>query len=287
MFSEQFIDYLKLMRLHKPIGIFLLLWPTLWALWIAAGGIPSAQILFVFVAGTVLMRSAGCAINDFADRDFDPQVARTRERPIAAGRVAPEAAVRLFVAVSLIAFGLLTSLKNVLAIGLSIPAALLAASYPFTKRWISLPQAVLGIAFSWGIPMAWAAVQHAVNWPEALMLMTINFCWVMAYDTWYALVDIADDRKAGVKSSAILFGQHAKLIIALLNATALVLLLQLGIQHGFGVGYDTGIAVASACAAYQQWIARDGKPEHCFRAFLANNYFGAAVFLGFVAQYWR
>ncbi|HVT36098.1 MAG TPA: 4-hydroxybenzoate octaprenyltransferase, partial [Nevskiaceae bacterium] len=196
MLSEKFVDYLKLMRLHKPIGIFLLLWPTLWALWIAAGGVPPAQVLFVFVAGTVLMRSAGCAINDFADREFDPQVARTRDRPVATGRVAPDEAVRLFVAVSLIAFGLLTSLKNVLALGLAIPAALLAGTYPFTKRWISLPQAVLGIAFSWGIPMAYAAVQHRVNWPEALQLMTINFCWVMAYDTWYALADRADDVKA-------------------------------------------------------------------------------------------
>jgi 4-hydroxybenzoate polyprenyltransferase len=282
---EQFVDYLKLMRLHRPIGIFLLLWPTLWALWFAAGGVPDLQVLVVFVVGTVLMRSAGCAINDYADRDIDPRVARTRDRPLAAGRIQPEQAVRLFVVISLIAFGLLTSLRDVQAILLSIPAAALAASYPFMKRWISLPQAYLGLAFSWGIPMAFAAVRQSVDWLLCLELMLANVCWVMAYDTYYAMVDRADDLKIGVKSSAILFGRHDRLAIALLQGAALILLLQIGINHGRENWFFGGIAVAAWLAAHQQWITRRREPAACFRAFLNNNYFGAAIFLGLALDY--
>jgi 4-hydroxybenzoate polyprenyltransferase len=282
---EKLVDYLKLIRLHRPIGIFLLLWPTLWALWFAAGGLPDLRVLLVFVAGTVLMRSAGCAINDYADRGIDPLVARTKDRPIAAGRVQPQEAVRLFVAISLIAFGLLTSLKNVPAILLAIPGAALAASYPFMKRWLAIPQAYLGLAFSWGIPMAFAAVNHVVDWRLAIPLMAANVCWVIAYDTLYAMVDREDDLKIGVKSSAILFGRHDRLIVALLHGAALLILIQLGLNTGRGQPYYAGIAVAAWLAVYQQWITRDREPAACFKAFLHNNYFGAAIFAGLVLDY--
>jgi 4-hydroxybenzoate polyprenyltransferase len=276
--KDKLLDYGQLMRLHRPIGIFLLLWPTLWGLWFAAGGMPPLQILLVFVAGTVLMRSAGCAINDYADRGFDPLVARTRDRPIASGRVAPDEAVRLFVAVSLIAFGLLTSLRNVPAMLLAVPAAALAASYPFAKRFLAAPQAVLGIAFSWGIPMAFAAVQRRVDWPLALLLMAANVAWVFAYDTFYAMVDRPDDLKVGVRSSAILLGAHDRWVTALLQALALVLLLAAGWERG--LSYKLGLAVAALCAAYEQWLIRERDPAACFRAFLHSNWFGAAVFAG-------
>jgi len=282
---QKFTAYLQLMRLDKPIGIFLLLWPTLWALWFAAGGMPSWHVLLVFVGGTVLMRSAGCAVNDFADRDVDPRVARTRERPIAAGRITPDEAVRLFVAIALIAFGLLSSLKNTLALVLSVPAVMLAATYPYMKRFISLPQAYLGLAFSAGIPMAYAAVQHRVPALEVTMLIAANLCWVMAYDTWYAMVDREDDLKIGVKSSAILFGRHDRLMVALLQATALLILIQLGLMQGRGEFYNGGIAVAAFLAAWQQWSTRDRAPQACFAAFLNNNYFGAAIFVGLALDY--
>ncbi len=285
LMTSKFRDYLLLMRVDRPIGIYLLLWPTLWALWFAADGVPSLHVLLVFVVGTVLMRSAGCAINDFADRDVDPRVARTKDRPLAAGRITPEEAVRLFVAVSLIAFGLLTSLKNTLCLVLAVPAVLLAAGYPFFKRFFSMPQAVLGLAFSWGIPMAYAAVDHAVDWTQALPLMAANICWVIAYDTWYAMVDRADDLKIGVKSSAILFGRHDRLLIALLQGAALLLLIQLGLNNGRGEPYYAGIAVAALLSVHQQWITRDRDPAACLRAFLNNNWLGMAIFAGLAADY--
>ncbi len=277
---QKLIDYCRLMRLDRPIGIYLLLWPTLWALWLAADGVPGLQILGVFVLGTVLMRSAGCAINDYADRDFDPHVDRTRERPLAAGRVTPEEAVRLFVAVSLIAFGLLTSLKNTLALMLAIPAVVLAASYPFAKRWLAMPQAVLGLAFSWGIPMAWAAVLHRVDWLPVALLMAANLCWVIAYDTYYAMVDRDDDLRIGVKSSAILFGRHDRRVILILQLTALALLGLLGLLLELGMAWNLGLLVAMLLALHQQWITRQRDPATCFRAFLINHYFGAAIFIG-------
>lgn len=282
--TGKFRDYLLLMRVDRPIGIYLLLWPTLWGLWFAARGVPDLHVLLVFVAGTALMRSAGCAINDFADRGIDPHVARTKDRPLAAGRVTAEEAVRLFVAVSLIAFGLLTSLKNTLALALSIPAVVLAAGYPFMKRFISMPQAVLGLAFSWGIPMAYAALRHEVVWGEVLPLMVANVSWVIAYDTWYAMVDRADDLKIGVKSSAILLGRHDRLTIALLQATALIALGWLGRETGRGGIYFGGLAVAAWLAAWQQWITRGRDPQACFRAFLHNNWFGLAIFVGLAAD---
>lgn len=286
-YREKLKDYWQLTRMDRPIGIYLLLWPTLWALWMAAGGVPSPHVLLVFMVGTVLMRAAGCAINDYADRDFDPHVARTKDRPVAAGRVKPDEAVRLFVVLSLIAFGLLTSLKNTQTILLAIPAAILAGSYPFMKRWISIPQAYLGLAFSAGIPMAFSAIQHTVPWAVVIPLIVANVCWVIAYDTLYAMVDREDDLKIGVKSSAILFGRHDRLIVALLHGAALLILIQLGLNSGRGAAFFAGIAVAAWIAVYEQWMTRDRDPQACFKAFLNNHYFGAAIFIGLAVDFMR
>jgi 4-hydroxybenzoate polyprenyltransferase len=270
-------DYLLLMRLHKPIGIWLLLWPTLWALWFAAGGVPPLKVLVIFVLGTVLMRSAGCVVNDLADRDFDPRVERTKDRPMAAGRVTPQEAVRLFVVLCLMAFGLVTQL-NLTTVLLSLPAVALAASYPFAKRFHSMPQAHLGLAFSWGIPMAFAAVQRPVPWLLCGELMLANVLWAIAYDTFYAMVDRADDLRVGVKSSAILFGRHDLLATRILQGAVIVLLALAG-RH-LGHGYAAGVGVAAILCGYQQWLARARDPAGCFRAFLNNAWLGAAVFAG-------
>jgi len=277
-------DYALLMRLDKRIGIYLLLWPTLWALWLAAGGLPPLDLLAVFVLGTILMRSAGCVINDYADRDFDPHVERTRTRPIAAGRVAPREALVLFVVLCLIALAVAWRL-NAQALWLSLPAVALAASYPFAKRFHGLPQAHLGVAFSWGIPMAYAAVRGAVPWGEAGALMAANLCWVIAYDTWYAMSDREDDLKIGVKSSAILFGRHDRLIVGLLHLAALLLLAWIGARAGRGWLYWLGLAAAAACAVREQGMTRARERGPCFEAFLDNNRFGAAVFLGLALDY--
>jgi len=274
-------DYAQLMRLDRPIGIWLLLWPTLWALWFAARGVPPWRLLLIFVLGTVLMRSAGCVINDYADREFDPHVARTRQRPIAAGRVSPRAALRLFAVLCLLAL-LIALPLNAPALWLSLPAAALAASYPFAKRFHSLPQAHLGLAFSWGIPMAYAAVRGAVPWAEAGLLMAANVCWVIAYDTLYAMADRADDLKIGVKSSAILFGRHDRLIVGLLQSAALLMLVCLGRVAQCSLFYYLGLALAAGLAVRQQWQVRERDPSACFAAFLDNNRFGAVVFVGVV-----
>ncbi len=284
-YIAKFRDYLLLMRADKPIGIFLLLWPTLWALWFASGGMPTLHVLLVFVGGTVLMRSAGCAINDFADRDFDPQVARTKARPLVTGRITPEEAVRCFVVIALIAFGLLTSLKNTLAILWAIPAVLLAALYPFTKRVFAMPQAILGLAFSAGIPMAYAAVLHRVEWAPVLHLVAANLCWVVAYDTLYAMADREDDLRIGVKSSAILFGRHDLTLVALLHATSLLLLAHLGWSSGRGGLFFAALAAAAALATAQQHQIRKREPAACLQAFLQNNYFGLIIFLGLALDY--
>lgn len=281
----KFGAYTRLMRLDRPAGIYLLLWPTLWALWFAAEGVPDLHVLIVFVLGTVLMRSAGCAINDYADRDFDGHVERTRQRPLAAGEIDPQEAIRLFVGVSLMAFGLLTSLKNTLAIALAVPAVLITVAYPFAKRYVHMPQAVLGIAFSWGIPMAYAAVQHQVPWAAALLLMVANACWVIAYDTYYAMVDRPDDLKIGVKSSAIFFGRYDRLAILSLQAIALVLLAAMGAWTGRGLFYAMGLLAAAALAIWHFRITRGGEGPACLRAFLQNHWFGAFVLLGLAADY--
>lgn len=275
-------DYALLMRLDKPIGILLLLWPTLWALWFAAHGTPPLDLLAVFVAGTVLMRSAGCVINDYADRRFDPQVERTRNRPLAAGRVSPREALVLFAVLCLLALAIASQLKAA-ALWLSLPAVALAASYPYAKRFHSLPQAHLGIAFSWGIPMAFAAVHGSVDWSLAGLLMAANLCWVIAYDTLYAMVDRDDDRRAGVRSSAILFGRWDLRIVACLHGGAVLLLIEAGLRAGWSTVYFAGVAVAAWLAAWQQWQVRRRERTACFKAFLDNNRFGAAVFLGLLA----
>ncbi|MHB8622098.1 MAG: 4-hydroxybenzoate octaprenyltransferase [Sulfuricaulis sp.] len=275
-------DYVLLMRLHRPIGALLLLWPTLWALWIAGHGWPGWHIFTVFVLGVWLMRSAGCVINDYADRDFDPHVARTRDRPIAAGRVSPHAALVLFVGVCLVAFTLVLTL-NRLTIELSFVGAFLAATYPFIKRYTHLPQFYLGVAFGWGIPMAFAAQTGGiptVGW----VLFAANVCWSVAYDTTYAMVDRADDIKVGVKSTAILFGRYDRALVFVFHVLTLALLVVTGALAGLGLRYYAGLVAAFGFALYQQRLIRQRERDGCFRAFLNNNWFGAAVFAGLLLQ---
>lgn len=276
-------DYAQLMRLHRPIGSLLLLWPVLWALWFAGAGRPNALVFVVFVAGVVLMRSAGCVINDYADRGFDPHVERTRDRPLASGRVSPREALVLFVLLSLIAFMLVLSM-NRLTILLSFVGAALAASYPFMKRWTHLPQFYLGAAFGWGIPMAFAAQTGALP-ADAWILFAANIFWAAAYDTAYAMVDRDDDIKIGVKSTAILFGRADRLMVAVFHALTLGLLIWVGARNLLGLPYYMGLAAAAGLALYQQWLMRARSRDGCFRAFLNNNWFGAAVFAGLVLDY--
>ncbi|MCX7072882.1 MAG: 4-hydroxybenzoate octaprenyltransferase [Gammaproteobacteria bacterium] len=276
---DRLAAYSQLMRLDKPVGTWLLLWPTLWALWFAAGGLPPLHLLAIFVLGTFLMRSAGCVINDYADRKVDGHVERTRGRPLASGRATPREALVLFVLLALMALAVAAPL-NAAALWLSVPAVVIAASYPFAKRFHSLPQAHLGIAFSWGIPMAFAAVGGRVDWPMATLLMAANLCWTIAYDTLYAMVDRDDDLKIGVRSSAILFGRADLLIIGLLQLAALGLLAFAGWRMRLAVPYWLGLAVAASFVANQLWRVRHRDRAACFAAFLGNNRVGAVVFLG-------
>jgi 4-hydroxybenzoate polyprenyltransferase len=276
-------DYARLMRLDRPIGILLLLWPALWALWIAGQGRPLPHILVVFVAGVVLMRSAGCVINDYADRDFDPHVERTRARPLAAGRVSSREALVLFVLLSLAAFALVLSL-NRLTILLSFVGAGLAASYPFMKRWTHVPQLYLGAAFGWGIPMAFAAQSGGLP-ATAWILFAANICWAVAYDTAYAMVDRDDDLRIGVKSTAILFGRADRLMVGLFHLLTLLLLAWVGAREQLGVTYYISLGAAAGFALYQQWLIRARTRDGCFRAFLNNNGFGAVVFAGLALDY--
>lgn len=281
--KERLRQYALLMRLNRPIGIYLLLWPTLWALWIAGQGRPDWLVLIVFVLGVVLMRSAGCVINDYADRDFDPHVARTRERPIAAGRVSPKEALVLFVVLCLVAFGLVLTMSR-LTIMLSFVAALLAAMYPFTKRYTHLPQVFLGAAFGWAVPMVFAAQTGAI--PQAAWLLFIaTVLWATAYDTMYAMVDRPDDLKIGVKSTAILFGEADRMIIGIIQVMFFAAMLLAGRQLALGVFYYLGLAVAGGFAVYQQYLIRNRDAPGCFKAFLNNNGFGAAIFCGIVLDY--
>jgi 4-hydroxybenzoate polyprenyltransferase len=281
---QRLIEYARLMRLDRPVGIWLLLWPVLWALWTAAEGLPSLKLLLIFVLGTVLMRSAGCVINDFADRNVDPHVARTRERPLAARRVTTREALLLFAVLCLLAFGLVLQ-TNALTIALSLPAVLLAASYPFAKRFHHLPQAHLGLAFAWGIPMAQAAVNGVIDMRLCILLMLATVTWAMAYDTFYAMVDREDDLKIGVRSSAILFGRADRLITALLQLLVLGLLALAGALAGRGAVFAVGLLAAAVLAVYQQWLIRHREPQACLRAFLNNHWFGAAVFAGLAMDY--
>jgi 4-hydroxybenzoate polyprenyltransferase len=273
----------RLMRLDKPIGILLLLWPTLWALWIASAGNPSYLNLFVFIAGTVLMRSAGCIMNDLADRNFDGHVTRTEKRPLVAGEVTVKHALVLTAMLSLVSFGLVL-LLNDLAILLSVPALLLAASYPYTKRFFVLPQAYLGVAFGFGIPMAFAAVQNEVPLVAWLMLLA-NVAWSLAYDTEYAMVDRPDDLKIGIYSSAITFGRLEVIAIMAFYGVMLALLAYIGDLLNLGMPYYIGLIVALGLAIYHFSLIRDRQPARCFKAFLHNNWLGAVVFIGIVANY--
>lgn len=280
---ERLHQYALLMRLNRPVGIYLLLWPTLWALWISGQGRPDWPVFIVFVLGVVLMRSAGCVINDYADRDFDPHVARTRERPIAAGRVSPREALVLFAVLCLMAFGLVLTM-NRLTIMLSFVAVLLAALYPFTKRYTHLPQVFLGAAFGWAVPMVFAAQTGTV--PQAAWLLFIaTVLWATAYDTMYAMVDRPDDMKIGVKSTAILFGEADRMIIGMIQVMFFAAMLLAGRQLALGVFYYLGLAAASGFAVYQQYLIRNRAAPGCFKAFLNNNGFGAVIFCGIVLDY--
>ena len=281
--KDRLYQYLLLTRLHRPIGIFLLLWPMLWALWIAAEGIPDPKVLVVFVVGVILMRSAGCVINDYADRNLDPHVARTRYRPLASGAVSPAEAIGLFLVLCICAFGLVL-LMNRLTIALSLGAVVFAVIYPFTKRYTQLPQVVLGAAFGWAVPMAFAAQIGSV--PQiAWLLFTVTVLWATAYDTMYAMVDREDDLKIGIKSTAILFGKAERWIIGILQFLVLAGLLMAGHRVSLGLFFDLGLLVAAGLAIYQQYLIKDREPDKCFQAFLNNNWFGAAVFAGIVLEY--
>ena len=279
----QLREYALLMRLDRPIGIFLLLWPALWALLVAGEGRPDPLVLVVFILGVILMRSAGCVINDYADRDIDGHVQRTRDRPLAAGRVSALEAKLLFLLLCLLAFGLVL-LLNPLTILLSFAGALLAATYPFMKRVTHLPQVFLGAAFGWSVPMAFAAQTGSVP-PVAWLMFTATVLWATAYDTMYAMVDRDDDLVLGVKSTAILFGDSDRQIIGIIQAMLLVCLLMIGHQAELGVYYFAGVFVAAGMAVYQQALIRYREREGCFRAFLNNNWFGAAVFMGLLLDY--
>jgi len=275
--------YEKLMRLDKPIGILLLLWPTLWALWLSADGYPTWPVLLVFVVGTILMRSAGCAINDYADRNFDGRVARTRDRPLAAGLIRPREALILAAVLSLLAFGLVLTL-NRLTILLSVVALLIAASYPFTKRFFAFPQAYLGLAFGFGIPMAYAAQTGFVP-NTAWHLVAANVFWAIAYDTEYAMVDREDDRKIGIRTSALTLGRWDVAAVMACHAAFLLILGWIGYRLHLGPYYYAGLGVAALLAFWQFLLIRIREPAACFRAFLHNNWIGAVIFVGILAHY--
>lgn len=280
---DRIYQYWHLMRFHKPIGIFLLLWPALWALWIAGKGSPDPLVAAVIVAGVVVMRAAGCVINDYADRQYDPLVSRTRDRPIAAGRVSKTEALLLFSSLCLIAFGLVL-LLNTMTILLSVVGVFLAASYPFIKRYTHLPQIYLGLAFGWAVPMVFAAQTEFLPRP-AWLLYIATILWALAYDTMYAMVDREDDLKIGVKSTAILFGDLDRIFIGIIQALVISTLYFAGQNESFGLVYHAGLVAASALAVYQQTLIFDRTREGCCKAFLNNNWFGAVIFLGILMQY--
>jgi len=270
--------YLRLVRLDKPIGILLLLWPTLAALWLASGGRPPWHVVLIFTLGTVLMRSAGCAVNDYADRDFDRHVKRTAERPLTSGRIAGWEALLVAAVLSVLAFLLILPL-NTLTKLLSVAAVAIAASYPYFKRFFALPQAYLGIAFGFGIPMAYAAIQDTVP-AQAWLLLLANIFWALAYDTEYAMVDRDDDLKIGIRTSAITFGQYDVLAVMLCYAASLALVTAVGLSAGLGLWFIAGMAVAAGMAVYHYFLIRERERLPCFAAFRHNNWLGAAVFAG-------
>jgi len=277
-------QYAYLIRFDKPIGTFLLLWPTLWALWIAAHGWPDSLVLFVFVTGVFLMRSAGCAINDFADRKFDPHVERTKTRPLASGKISSREAIMVFSSLALTAF-LLVLLMNELTIYMSFVGVALAASYPFMKRYHYMPQVHLGAAFGWAAPMAFTAQANEIT-PVTWLLFMATILWATAYDTMYAMADIKDDLKIGLKSTAILFGEADKFIIGILQTLLILDLIFIGQQSQLGLYYYASLFIATGFMIYQQYLIKDRHPQQCFRAFLNNNWFGFVIFMGIFIDYW-
>ncbi len=282
-FIDQLRNYAQLMRLDKPIGIWLLLWPTLWALWLAGEGHPNGGVFIVFVLGVVVMRSAGCVLNDFADRNIDPYVERTRSRPIASGAIAPAEALLLFVALALIAVGLAAMLNRPAQL-LAAVAAGLTVIYPFIKRFVSVPQFFLGAAFGWAVPMAFAA-QTGETAQLAWLVFGTALIWAVIYDTYYAMVDREDDLKVGVKSTAILFGDADLFIIGGLQLLLLLALVFIGNMAELGAWYYASVFIAALLMAYHQWLARNRQPSACFAAFLHNHYIGMIVFIGIVLHY--
>lgn len=281
---EKFKLYAELIRLNRPIGIYLLLWPTLWALWFASKGLPDINILIIFMLGVFLMRSAGCAINDYADRDIDLHVARTKNRPITSGRMSAKEALGVFAVLVLIAFFLVIQL-NLNTILLSIVAAILAATYPFMKRFHHFPQVHLGAAFAWAIPMAYTAITNIPPPLEAWLLFIATLLWTTAYDTQYGMIDRKDDLKIGVKSTAILFGKYDNFIIGSLQVTSLILIACVGLLNHRGIFFYLGILIAAGLIVYQQFLTQDREPEKCLRAFLNNNWLGMILFIGIATDY--
>ncbi|WP_150305884.1 4-hydroxybenzoate octaprenyltransferase [Pseudomonas saliphila] len=277
-------DFIQLMRMDRPIGTYLLLWPTLWALWIAAEGVPDWSVLVIFVLGVVFMRAAGCVINDFADRKIDGHVRRTTQRPLATGRISSREALMTF-AILVVISAALVLLTNRMTILLAFVAVFLAAIYPFCKRFTFYPQVVLGAAFSWAIPMAFAAQAEAL--PSALWLIFLaNLLWTVAYDTEYAMCDREDDLRIGVKSTAILFGEADRLIIGVLQGLTLICLLLAGARFDLGVYYHLGLLAMFISFGWQQWLIREREPHACFVAFLSNHWSGMLVFIGLALDYW-
>lgn len=277
-------DFLQLMRLNRPIGTWLLMWPTLWALWVAAEGVPGRNVLLIFVAGVYVMRAAGCVVNDYADRHFDGHVKRTKNRPLATGRISETEAQLLFIALVAAAF-ILVLLTNWFTVLLSLGGVLLATIYPFMKRYTHFPQVVLGAAFSWAIPMAFGAVLGYVPL-EAWLLFCANVCWTVAYDTQYAMVDRDDDLKIGIKSTAVLFGNADRLIIGLLQLATLGLLAWVGWRVGLGGFFWLGLAAMAATFLHQQCLIRHQERDACFQAFLNNHWSGLLIFAGIALSWW-
>ncbi|WP_417499779.1 4-hydroxybenzoate octaprenyltransferase [Methylophaga sp.] len=275
--------YIQLMRLDRPIGILLLLWPTLSALWIAAEGLPDITVLVVFILGVILMRSAGCAINDFADREIDGSVWRTQNRPLATGELTARQAIYVFIGMALVAF-ILVSMLNTLTIWLSLGGVFLAATYPFMKRYTYFPQIYLGMAFGWAIPMAYAAQTNSVP-VMAWLLFLANIIWTTMYDTFYAMADREDDLLAGVKSTAVLFGDDDLIIQGMMQVAYIFVMVLIGVQLEMSFIFYLGLCVAGGLFAYQQFLAKDRQPQRCLQAFLNNNWVGLAIFLSLVIHY--
>ncbi|WP_417512230.1 4-hydroxybenzoate octaprenyltransferase [Methylophaga sp.] len=281
--QRRVMPYIQLMRLDRPIGILLLLWPTLSALWIAAEGLPDITVLVVFILGVILMRSAGCAINDFADREIDGSVWRTQNRPLATGELTARQAIYVFIGMALVAF-ILVSMLNTLTIWLSLGGVFFAATYPFMKRYTYFPQIYLGMAFGWAIPMAYAAQTNSVP-VMAWLLFLANIIWTTMYDTFYAMADREDDLLAGVKSTAVLFGDDDLIIQGMMQVAYIFVMVLIGVQLEMSFIFYLGLCVAGGLFAYQQFLAKDRQPQRCLQAFLNNNWVGLAIFLSLVIHY--